>query len=379
MRDIRNEAMNEVMNEGLSHITGLPIGMVSTTYRLLKLFIPKWLYPEFYVNWELKDWPQIYDKETKNCVVVYRRGRKHIIPEVLLIDNTEKQLPLERFEFELLPNNFTLSNQLRARTEGIFELYRWFFKIRRRRYHNESLLRLGNIQTLAEKTSLQVQAVKYEDIIRTNLSLDAKDSRNSLSLREELQGNGYLEAIQESPFGNSLGINFLLFTADGKLVMQLRSNKVIVRPGELASSSSGDLAFTDIARPRVNFSDVPKLRETFEEIGLDADDVKAETIVFLGLTRELIRGGKPELFFTAQTTLSEKDFYQRWGEAKDKFESKKLIFFSFGDLAWVKLDKDQTKHSFLTCFDKLLDEHGAKFSIPLWANLALWCNYRLHS
>src|SRR5258707_10399807 len=41
-------------------------------------------------------------------------------------------------------------------------------------------------------------------------------------------------------------------------------------------------------------------REGREELGLDYSDFREEKDIFLGITRDLLRGGKPEMFFATQ-------------------------------------------------------------------------------
>lgn len=371
-----NKLLQSVAEESVSYVTGIPIGLIR---QILRALTPRWLKPHFFVDWELANWAQIYRKELEKCVALNFRGRRVLIPAILVLDNTQRQLPMEHFKFKRMEEAFTLSDELKARTERIVKLYRRYCFFRRHQYYNEKQLRLASFEEGADTTVFHVHAVKYEDVIRTNLAMDARDLKDNSSLRDDWHCDGKVGELTNSPLGNSLGVNFLLFTADGKVVMQLRARKVIVRPGELASTCSGAFLLSDVFDSEIDFTRVPKLREAFEEIGLDDADIEEDSTSFLGLTRELIRGGKPELFFVSRTRLSANDFRKKWREAKDRYESRALIFFDFGRLATCDLNDGGIQHDFRSCFDALLDRHFNKLSIPLWTHLALWQRYRLHS
>lgn len=72
---------------------------------------------------------------------------------------------------------------------------------------------------------------------------------------------------------------------------------------ELAASISGAVTANDVADGRPIQEHVI-IREGLEELGLMRNEIVDESIKFLGLTRELLRGGKPEIFFAMETKLS---------------------------------------------------------------------------
>ena len=111
------------------------------------------------------------------------------------------------------------------------------------------------------------------------------------------------------------------------MIIQKRSNKVIVRPNEYCPSASGTILSGDIPISGALLSDVPLMREAMEELGYRiAND---HDLYFLWITRELIRGGEPELFFAARSTLSAAEVMNNHGYARDRFESKSVYFFKF--------------------------------------------------
>lgn len=96
----------------------------------------------------------------------------------------------------------------------------------------------------------------------------------------------------------------------------------------------------------LSLDQMTKLREAFEEIGIINTDIPPGQIIFLGKTRELIRGGHPDMFFFAKTSLSEKQVIAKWKDAKDKWGSNRLFFFNFGQIAYENLNNAYSIHRF---------------------------------
>ncbi|HGY55880.1 MAG TPA: hypothetical protein ENK44_09270 [Caldithrix abyssi] len=90
-----------------------------------------------------------------------------------------------------------------------------------------------------------------------------------------------MENLQNSLLANPLGINLLLFTTDGRMVISSRSSRVLVRPNELGPSSFGDLIYMDLpTTSQLKLNHFPHLRETFEELGLHPEDIDSTEITF---------------------------------------------------------------------------------------------------
>lgn len=106
--------------------------------------------------------------------------------------------------------------------------------------------------------------------------------------------NGKLEPFEDSLLANHIGVNVLAFTSEGDLIIPVRSKEVSYAPLELAASISGAVTANDVADGRPIQEHVI-IREGLEELGLMRNEIVDESIKFLGLTRELLRGGKPEI------------------------------------------------------------------------------------
>ncbi|MCK5333988.1 MAG: hypothetical protein KAJ24_05720, partial [Candidatus Aenigmarchaeota archaeon] len=140
------------------------------------------------------------------------------------------------------------------------------------------------------------------------------------------------------------------------------------RKGELCSSVSGTARKSDL-QPATTMDALP-LREIERELLINKSDLSR--IQFLGITRELIRGGQPDMFFFAKLKKTYVDFYAEYEKkhSESKREIKKLNMFDFGE---VLVSKESC--NFRKKFNDLIDIHGNLSSIPLLTNLALWYQY----
>jgi hypothetical protein len=364
-----------IVEDGINYIIGfsrIPI-FSRTAVELSKIRSEE--SPINFVDWQLKEWPLLYSNEIPSAVQFSYKKRKFLLPQILIF---EKDLDLSQIILRCCSKAFQLRDDVRALTEDSFETLRHYLR-NKRNYSNEENLRLTNIIEEDEKVIFEVQSVAYEDYLHTNLVLDAKSKGKTETLRQYLHSQHRLEELNDSPLANNLGVNILLFTADGSLTMQERSKKVAFRSGELCPSASGTMSLTDLRYgDECSLDSIPKLREAFEELGIHAEDIPQDQLFFLGVTRELIRGGEPELFFFGRTSLSRKELEkERWRDARDKWESRKLHFFHFGRIAFEDLTGAHKVHEFLSSVDDFSDEYLEMASVTLLANIALWVRYRL--
>ncbi len=243
------------------------------------------------------------------------------------------------------------------------------------------------IFTLPTKTFV-FQKSYYFDYLKTNCAMDNPNAAKTL--REELHGTGHkLLSLKSSPLVNHLGFNILIFSKGGDLIVQRRTKNVLVRPDELCSSGSGAINFNDVENNSLkqkSFDQIHITREVEEELGWEvADSIKGK-LKLLGLTRELIRGGKPELFFSAISTLNTNEIqkcYKKSEGKKQQLESKELITFNISPYHYKKnpeLENKSKSGEFKESFTILLNNIGktGKISIPLLTNLVLWYKYKVN-
>lgn len=370
--------INAAVADGLSYIVGLALTPLQLSVPLPLGTIKKCVQiigessPFNYVDWELRNWPEIYSGELSASMKLLFRGKEYLLPQVLLFNNTERKLDLEQVVFQLEKRPFEPPDPVKGLTEKAFQ--RLFKALKRRKvYYSDENVRLIDIVEKDGKLVLKVQPVEYKWYVHTNLVLDAKIGKSD-TLREYLHSNGKLEKLSKSSLANNLGINILLFTADGSLIMKKRK-RVAFRVGELDPSASGTICSADLPTPPITLDKMPHLREALEELGIVSGHI-SQTFL-LGFTRELIRGGEPEIFIFARTNLTENQIKNCWKSARDKHEAKDVMFYNFGRIAFEILDNDQKKHSFLLKVDDFLERHIEKASITLLTIIAFWVQYRL--
>jgi hypothetical protein len=193
----------------------------------------------------------------------------------------------------------------------------------------------------------------YFDAVATNFSMDHKPAGHAESLREFVHKEHRLDLLSNSLLANHIGIVVMVETADGRLVAQCRSGDVANRPFSISASVSGALNWTDIWRGRGEQVGLSALiagafREQLEELGSEPQRVR-----YLGLAREYLRGGKPELYFFARVGVSEAELVALHQKAEGRGESKTLKCFDYHS---ERVDEtDGTRYSFVKRVEKILE------------------------
>lgn len=187
-------------------------------------------------------------------------------------------------------------------------------------------VRLASLTRKAGIDELVLQPVGYFDCLSTNFAMDHCPLGRSESLRESAQPKGRFEGFASSVLSNNIGVICMVESADGLLVVQRRSSAASIqnRPGGLSASVSGGVDWTDIEELG-NTTGVRSLvagtkRETVEELGVTLRDVR-----FLGLMREMLRGGKPEAYFYARSALPHSEIAKEWLKSRSKKEATELL------------------------------------------------------
>jgi len=174
-----------------------------------------------------------------------------------------------------------------------------------------------------------LQPAKYYQALATNFYIDHRPPHRADSLRKYLQGHPQaLEELRVSRLVNHLGVVCMVESADGMLVALNRSDAVAFRQNTLSASASGMVDFVTDVRPWPSGGlDLATLahsafRETIEEL-----QVQVTGLRFLGLLREFLRGGKPEMYFYARSPLSFRSMEEHRQTARGRSESRSILGF----------------------------------------------------
>lgn len=308
---------------------------------------------------------QYYQAERSNLLQLNFNNEIEYLPQLLEIDNTSQAFGMNQFMFDFNEEVYQLPESMKDFTSDAYKNLTKTMK-----YTNGENLRLSNVKFEDDMYTFETQPVYYQSYMQSNMLMDYKP-KDEKSLRERTHIQGKLTSFQDSTLANHIGINILVFTPAGYLIMPQRSDKVSYAPLELSASISGAVRTHDIASGQT-LDSLAIIREGIEELGLTRNDILYESIQFLGLTRELIRGGKPEIFFVMKTKLNKNEIEERWKAAQDKWENKKLNFYPFESTFMSPLQDQLAHEKFNKQFSELLEKHGAKMSLPFITNLALW-------
>lgn len=166
---------------------------------------------------------------------------------------------------------------------------------------------------------LDTERSLYFYMLVTNRCMDYSIS-DTMTLREVYEFNDKVSPLEESKLGNQIGINGLVFTSDGYLLIEKRGKKKTTWKGKLAQPISLALKEKDILPNGGLIDGSPEAaNDAFRGIifqtlqknyGIDENmiaGIGTDGIVkngafdlkdsFLGLARDLIEGGKPNMYF----------------------------------------------------------------------------------
>ncbi len=215
----------------------------------------------------------------------------------------------------------------------------------------------------------------YFDALTTNFAMDHRPKTRRETLRTFLHGGGQsVGAFGGNELVNHLGVVCMVETSDGMLIGQRRSSKVANRSRTLSASVSGALNHADV-RPygqgvfQLSGLVDGVLREAFEELGISLEDVK-----FLGLVREFLRGGKPELYFYAKSCASLMEVRRLQKHSEGKKESEAIDGF---ELHSERAARDGFE--FRCRVRKILNDSADSANLTFVAGTLLTCRHVLKS
>jgi hypothetical protein len=355
---------------------GTPIfAAISVLKRVVRIAFP-WLRADFYLDWSLPRWREFYAREDPvSLVEIELRDQTRPIPEVLVLDNTDGKYSLRQVVFEPTGKRYALSATACNATAKAFVRYGQYVHFWHLTHEDRANARLCEVKVTSRRIRMKVEEVNYFDYVRTNLCLDARVGQ-SRSLRQMVhEAARQLQPIGESLLGDQIGVDVLLFTTDGRLIVQRRSRSVATHPGQYCPSVSGTIRSADVtcAGKTICLADVPIMREGIEEVGVSAEDLKIDSMKFLGLTRDLIRGGQPDLFFWAIVNLTSTEILARWKRSPSRSESKHLYFIDMSSAACDEVESPRQEHWLRSSVEELYSQLGwSNISLPFGVNLALW-------
>lgn len=300
--------------------------------------------------------------------------RDRVLPQILIFDNTYWRFPITAIEIhpDRTYPDYIIPDAIEGKTRDILgEIGDHFY--------DSATIRLNRIEKYESELRLIVSSARYLDYLVTNYSMDAllKDHGWTRSLRDIVHPSPQLCSLETSSLANHIGVGVLVFTVDGFLVIPVRSKeRVGIWQGEISPSISGAAKYDDDMWRTQPAHISSWMREGREELGLSNTDFDEHSEIFLGITRELLRGGKPEMFFAARVHLTRADVMQKFARAKDRWENSELLFFEFTN-PLLPLTTEQERTVFIQEFEQFIAKYERLLSQPAQANLALWFKYMM--
>ena len=190
---------------------------------------------------------------------------------------------------------------------------------------NSDTIRLCDFDYNAKKKTLSLETSRstYYHMLITNRCMDYKFA-NGMSIRDTYEYRSTISPLDQSGLGNQIGINGLVVTNNHYVLIEKRGHKKTTWKNKFAQSISLALKEKDLMlQPDGTIKNDPETAERnlrkiiektlFDNFGLIPTDYDTFIIKenLLGLARDLLEGGKPNLYFYVKVNLSAKELKEK--------------------------------------------------------------------
>lgn len=191
--------------------------------------------------------------------------------------------------------------------------------------HDSDTIRLDKYAFSDGVLRLSISKARYSDQARSNLILDLRDERERSIRKQLIEEYGHrLPPLADRRLANTIGVCILVFYKDKGVLTPYfvpRTREVAVfNTGEWHCTASGAAEWPRFPEESgENFEEYildDLYRELEEEVGLLKADLT--NVLPLALCRELVRAGKPQIFFIGFTELSYRELTARLDRARKK-------------------------------------------------------------
>ncbi|CBH20519.1 membrane protein of unknown function [Acetoanaerobium sticklandii] len=286
------------------------------------------------------------------------------LPYVIIYDNLYHSISAKDISFRIHYNNFMVEEKILALTEEMFRQYCTDNNIKE--MLAEKRLRLFDIIKNNNKLELEIQMLNYVDCIHTNSIIDLKSENNYTSLRELLHNNGKLDEISNSKLANQFDISIALFTGDNCLVVKKIKSDGIIGEENLYPSIADSIMLEDIIDNNLVCKKLEK------EFNLKYEYV--DEIFFLGIARNLIKGGKTDIFFLVTTKLNNSDILGRYYFENNRNNSI-LEFVKFNSIKYDERIFITDKKIFNFDMKAIMSEKLDNMTLELLGSISLFINW----
>lgn len=174
--------------------------------------------------------------------------------------------------------------------------------------HNSLTVRLCDVGYDGKTLTLKTQRSQYFYMLITNRCMDYKLG-NGLTIREVYEFGKTVSPLPTSQLGNQIGINGLIISRDGYLLVEKRGKRKVTWKDKFAQPISLAMKEDDLGLEGKALGDAPEdadaafkkiiLKTIRKNYGLTEKDILPFSLSnnFLGIARDLLEGGKPNLYF----------------------------------------------------------------------------------
>lgn len=188
---------------------------------------------------------------------------------------------------------------------------------------NNLTIRLDDISFENNILKLYTSRSYYYHMLLTNRCMDYQLA-NGMSVRKIYEFGSKISPLNESKLSNQIGINGMIITNDGYLLLEKRDRKKTTWKNKFAQPISLALKSTDlkITSNTIMDSDVEYANKKLIEVikktmdsnfGITEEDYDELSLEknFLGIARDLLEGGKPNLYFVVTLKYSYKELMNK--------------------------------------------------------------------
>lgn len=187
---------------------------------------------------------------------------------------------------------------------------------------NNITIRLDDIDFKDNILTLYTSRTLYYHMLLTNRCMDYK-IHSGMTIRGLYEFNNKITPLKDSKLSNQIGINGMILTTDGYALLEKRTRKKTTWKNKFAQPISLALKENDLKldSTRLMDSDLEysnkKLMGVLEStmksnFGLVKEDYEPLTFEnnFLGIARDLLEGGKPNMYFVVTVKYKAKEFLE---------------------------------------------------------------------
>ena len=212
-------------------------------------------------------------------------------------------------------------------------------------------MKKGNIFVIkCERTS-------YFNSLVTNRAMDFK-LNNGLSIREAIEYGPFIKNLKDSNLSNHLGFNGFVESSDGFIPFIKRSKNLSIGKRTYGNSIGASLktkyALNDKKKITVEQLNTAIKKEIHDELGLEMKDIDSSVNInnyFYAAYRDIVEGGKPQLFFYLKMTLTKNEMIKSFQKMVKEKDSKKTLRIDGTKIVWI--NKDDLKKVAL-CSDMMI-------------------------